>query len=807
MNVTKLGLYDPHLSAQAHGHAHGHAHGLAAVTGARPHASSLTSSDSDSGGEDDRDESRKRRRPMNVTCEACKQRKVKCDRARPSCGWCSRNDHPCEYKERKKPGLRAGYGRELEGRLDRLESLLQEQGRQLAAHLAEACTISSAVSSNPHIPKSSAQGQGLTPQGQTVASYEAQAVAFDEETAFQQPTIDPNLRSSVSGHASSQYASGQQNIPDQQMAPPQSHYTPSAHSHALPSPHSATGYQGTPVFPEHSTILPPYDLLYSLVDLFFKHINTWLPLLDRKTTLDTLFGSSSLDEADRVLLHGIVAATLRFSQDPRLTPESRQHYHDTSKQRVQLFGLENSNIRALQALIILALDVTGSTNGPPAWNLLALISRSMVQLGLAAESTSTLASPMYPSIATLRASVLPEPKSWIEDEERRRLFWSVYLLDRYATIATAFEFALDEKEVDRRLPCRDDLFAANKPVETRWFRPPERPRYTTGMAETHGHFSYHCELVAILGHIHQFLKRPIDIGSLTDVEQWQGSYRSLDSDLNAWHFSLPDEFANITRLLKSNMPAKNTSCGWVMLHAAYCLAVIRLNSSAAYPSQTSPIFSSSYSAMQRCLSAVEHLRQLCHFVKLSGLLDRCGPPFAFTVWVGARVMLVHGSTMDHKVDPDVDFFVTTLAEMGVYYPVAKRYSDILSAVLGEYRQSQRTSGVTGEMVTPSTVKILADMRRCAYDLDFLISHQAHTAAVRSYHPTRVNTPAPNELEYLDVFDLFNFPRLPMTQEGVENGHSQSLDQAAPQDLAALNAAMIPNFAVPNPEADWLFHTN
>ncbi len=441
--------------------------------------------------------------------------------------------------------------------------------------------------------------------------------------------IDPSLRPGPSRHGSLQY---QQATSDQHMNQ-QNQYTPSAYSlPTLTSPHSATGTQ---VYNEISAMLPPYDLLYSLVDLYFKHINTWLPLLDRKTTLDTLFGASTLDEADRVLLHAIVATTLRFSQDPRLTPDGRQHYHDTSKQRVQLFGLENSNVRALQALVILALDVTGTTNGPPAWNLLALISRSMVQLGLAVESGSVLASPMYPSIATLRASVLPEPKSWIEDEERRRLFWAVYLLDRYATIATAFEFALDEKEVDRRLPCREDLFAANKSVETRWFRPPERHRYATGMVvgDTHGYFSYHCELMAILGQIHQFLKRSVDIGSLQDVEQWQGSYRALDSDLNAWHFSLPDDFANITRLLKSNVPAKNTNCGWLMLHAAYCLTVIRLNSSAAYPSQSSPIFSSSYSAMQRCLSAVENLRQLCRFVKLSGLLDKVGPPFAFSIWV------------------------------------------------------------------------------------------------------------------------------------------------------------------------------
>jgi Fungal Zn(2)-Cys(6) binuclear cluster domain len=56
-------------------------------------------------------------RPLSVSCEKCKERKVKCDRGQPSCGWCLRNNKLCEYKERKKPGLRAGYGRELEARL------------------------------------------------------------------------------------------------------------------------------------------------------------------------------------------------------------------------------------------------------------------------------------------------------------------------------------------------------------------------------------------------------------------------------------------------------------------------------------------------------------------------------------------------------------------------------------------------------------------------------------------------------------------------------------------------------------------
>ena len=57
MNATKLELYD-----NASG-----SNGLANYMGAHPRATSITPSDSDSGADDDRDGSRKRKRPMNVT--------------------------------------------------------------------------------------------------------------------------------------------------------------------------------------------------------------------------------------------------------------------------------------------------------------------------------------------------------------------------------------------------------------------------------------------------------------------------------------------------------------------------------------------------------------------------------------------------------------------------------------------------------------------------------------------------------------------------------------------------------------------
>lgn len=239
--------------------------------------------------------------------------------------------------------------------------------------------------------------------------------------------------------------------------------------------------------------------------------------------------------------------------------------------------------------------------------------------------------------------------------------------------------------------------------------------------------------------------------------------------------------------------------------------IIRLHSSAAYPTTRSPIFTPSYSASQQCLTAVENIGSLCEYVKSSNLVPKLGPPFAFSVWVAARVLLVHGCTIDHQLNPLIQQLVAVLSEMGTYWRVAERYATLLQRVLDEYADSLRgPAGVNGERVTPSTVKILADMRRCAFDLDFLISRQPkHQAAVgaRLASVTPARTPGANELEYLDVFDFFNVPRLPVSLDGPMSvpatmpGNDNSA-QMGLQDAVGSNEFNITNFMV-DANLDWL----
>jgi len=235
---------------------------------------------------------------------------------------------------------------------------------------------------------------------------------------------------------------------------------------------------------------------------------------------------------------------------------------------------------------------------------------------------------------------------------------------------------------------------------------------------------------------------------------------------------------------------------------------MRLHSSAAYPTTRSAIFTPSYSASTRCLSAASEISTLCSHIRAQNLTPYLGPPFAFSVWVAARLLLVHSSTISHTVDPAIHILVATLRDLGVYWPVASRYATLLQRVLDEFRESESQQLDAEKRVTPSTVKILADMRRTAFDLDFLISRQPRLPLSAAKSRDAVNAaraPAESELEYLDVFDFFNLPRLPLASEMAGEGVGVNGDNTA-GDGGLGSEFNITNFMI-DADADWFMQAS
>ncbi|PHH61261.1 hypothetical protein CDD81_639 [Ophiocordyceps australis] len=727
------------------------------ATDARPacaaedEANSMPSNDEGGSSEDDTahmgpasaGSKRKRTTPkyQKTSCELCKARKVN-----------------CVYLERQKPGSRIGFTLELESKVNRVDALLQTLWRRVEDHIAH-----DHVHSLHHPPRP----QTLSP-----------AISSSNDGLLPPPSdlVRAQLRPSATPLSHASFSSPSWRGPDSH------HEGLAASSSAGPRPLACTtnpplmvpGTDATPSLLRHSSLLPggpdlpPHDMVYTLVDLYFKHCNTWCPILDRKSTFGALFGSTSLVEVDRILLHAIVATTLRFLHDPRLTPDARTRQHAVSKQVIMTYATEHVNIAALKALVILALDELGTSNGPRGWNLLSLLAQNVRHLGLCNETRTYLsAAPQdLPHTASTRRVAVGPPESWIEDEGRRRLCWMVYLLDRYATVATTFDFSLDDRAMRRLLPCSYDLFSRNVPVETRSVHLCDQDcQQRIDRPENLGSFSHHCEMLRILSRVHNFLKVPIDHSTAMGMTGWRRTYRSLDAALDSWLQGLPSEYSRISALCHSD-PASRVA-NWFMLHSAYVTSVVRLHSAAAYPSVRSPLMPPSHYAMQRCLSAVQSLRDITQDVYEANGLDLLGPPFAFALWVAARLLVVHAAAVGCPVDGKVDFFIDMLSYVGQYWEVAKKYARILARVVERGRQ--------GDMTSFST------MRREAYDL-VNVSAESRQSVLEEPLCKAV---ALSELDGIDVFDFFNYPKV--TGLGAQ---SQAGPMVQPQGL-------------PDAESDWL----
>lgn len=764
---------------------------------------------------------------QKTSCELCKTRKVKCDRAEPACSWCARHNRPCVYLKRQPPGSRTRINAELEAKVNRIDELLRALGRRVEEHIAHDHASSrggggSASFTDAQSPSTASQtlsspASNLRPDtasvlgsfnGSSDAHRPSSTRLFDgDQTPRSQSASmiwQSNNDSAVDngshiGNAKSNNnnSNGNSNTPSNDtIGGPNDNRSLSS---------GILGYQRHPSLRSLKAELPPHDMLYTLVDLYFKHCNTWCPILDRKTIFGTFFGATSLDEQDRVLLHAIVTTTLRFSKDARLTPELRDYYHSSSKQVVRLYAMDHVTIPALRALVIVSLDEFGTSNGPRAWNMLAMVAQNVKQLGLCDEvsvylSPSTLDVPQGASMNRLAATLRPD--SWIEDEGRRRLCWVVYLLDRYATIGAASpHFLLEDDKMRRFLPCSYDLFSKNVPVQTRSSVAclavggiaavdacTSDAGGTSGIlnkVEHMGSFSYHCELLRILSSIHEFLRTPVDITSSGDMARWRNTYQALDATLDGWLRGLPSEFSKISALCHSD-PASRVS-NWFMLHSAYVTAVVRLHSAVAYPITRSTLFMPSQVANQRCLSAVHSLADIAHDLREANGLDLLGPPFAFSLWVAASCLLVHASTAEgNSIDSRIDVFIDTLRYVGQHWEVASNYAAILARVVQRARHGEIT---------------LAGMRRSAFDLQALTS----TTRQSGSEPMSTHMASLCELDSIEVFTFFMYPRMPEPPQVALGGlgaHNGSMSNIWSPQLSGLSGGVYRSAAHNVAKPDW-----
>ncbi|KAH6658149.1 fungal-specific transcription factor domain-containing protein [Truncatella angustata] len=624
-----------------------------------------------------------------VRCETCKMKRAKCDGGYPTCGWCQRRNVLCEYRD-KTAGSGAGFGKGIEQRMNKPEYLLGSLEDKCQSECGGVPNISGSDVMDPSfiavqmICDDSAPNpwdSNLTGTSQVERALYVQTPSAHTISALGKSLYLPPLSNSTRSNSFEPSMSFASISPLTQTSttPPNFTTQESASTWSvfqLPGP-DAIQIQDQLLIDGD---LPPRNILYTLINLYFEHINTWCPILQKEPILIMLLSLSTLNETDQVLLHAIVAISLRYFTDTSLNDGKKEQYYKVSKDKVLLFCIHNSSLKTLQALLILALDLYWGCSKLGGWNITTIITRTATQLGLTVENTSFLASPYSIFLDDLRPMTLPDSQTFVENESRRRLFWMIYILDRYVAMETSFDFALNDEQIRRRLPCHDEFWIKNHWVETKWFQAryssETLPDHIPNQHENLGAFSYHVELFGILSEICRFLKDPIDITFADSAERWQRRYEELDILLMSWQFSLPTEYRNISEkhLEASDQPL---DCIWIMLQATYCTATIQLHSSAIRHITNGSSFGSLSDANHSCFCAVEDIATLAVSALGNGLLTRLGPPLAFSLYIAARHLLIHGRALEQKPSSQAAILVNTLREIGRYWTVAVRYLELL----------------------------------------------------------------------------------------------------------------------------------
>ncbi|OAX79502.1 hypothetical protein ACJ72_06178 [Emergomyces africanus] len=254
----------------------------------------------------------------------------------------------------------------------------------------------------------------------------------------------------------------------------------------------------------------------SLFELFQLHFSTTLPFLHPTTFLAQIRQLSSSNSAQQdgqpsgdhaqspvpasepspLILLGVLALTARFH--PQLT-----HYHSppspvapcnplvasdfyANALRSRLSGIDgadltSADISRVQALLMLSLHEWGMCRGKNAWVYLGMASRLAQAMGLSFElendqlSHKTIQPGMLNPEVEQRDQKGQNSDDVIEQETRRRTFWSCFMLDRYLSSGKYRPRMIRVEDVEIQLPS-DNAFAFGERVKTSRLYDGAKPR-------------------------------------------------------------------------------------------------------------------------------------------------------------------------------------------------------------------------------------------------------------------------------------------------------------------------------------------
>ncbi|KAJ2894365.1 fungal specific transcription factor [Zalerion maritima] len=447
---------------------------------------------------DDANEAKRRR--IARACDMCRKKKIKCDGKLPACTHCTNYKTECVFtqvEKKRNPPKGAKYIEGLENRLGRMESLLRLSGllgdddgatdlgtleKKLAEKKQESRQASQAATSNPTSPSqatSGADGPASTPRS-SLASPEP--VTKEEKRNSLGPP-DNNHANSGSHSHNHKHATVEEEDEEEVEAlsemlcslvtnqSGETRYIGSSSGFSIFSPkgiqwvNNKTGDNSFQAMISNVSMddhkwsnwrpevfgdlfsrpvyrpLPPRPEAMSLLKDFFENFNCMFPLFHQPTFMHLVDRQYSNDPYEGsgwwASLNVALAVAHRLRVMSNLVPaDEDDKAWAYMKNAIGVFAeltMRNTDLLSVQALLGMALFMQGTPNPQPSFLLIAAAIRLSHSIGLHKRCTGFNLNP-------------------IEIEQRKRVFWIAYMLDKDLCLRSGRPPAQDDDDMNVDLP-------------------------------------------------------------------------------------------------------------------------------------------------------------------------------------------------------------------------------------------------------------------------------------------------------------------------------------------------------------------
>ncbi|KAG2188954.1 hypothetical protein INT44_004096 [Umbelopsis vinacea] len=608
--------------------------------------------------------SQSKRQRVSRACDLCRRKKIKCDGTIPICGNCQAFNLNCGYKDTTKKlkciqrGPPKGYIEAIENRLHRMETLLgtlaqgdDPRSQALIAELnAPLETIHGELirtrpmrrQLNEDDPESSPDtpSLSLTDLPHSVQELDSPLTVDQVNDSLGNLTIDDGGQMRYLGKSSGFYMLQNSRL---------FHHGAFHFGARLVKRHPAKN--GSQLEILNPLEMPPPDLAQHLIDLYFKYFYPTLPILHKKSFMEKLNSEDEDNKPSPLLLNAIFAIASRISPDERVRedPTMPDTAGEIFFERAKFLLDQECDIvstSAIQALLLLSSHQHGAIK----------TSRSWIYNGMAFRMAQTLGLNHNCDNWNIPAS---------EREERKRVFWCCFIVDRYTSAGFGRSTVIDERDLDATFPTEEDDPNDDSPPVLEYIR------HAVRLSDILGH---------ILRDIYSVKGRQLALTMAPDA-----IIANLDKALNSWYSSLPKSLKYKPPSCRVGEKAPAPPLPVAQLHMTYYTALILLHRP-FIPGPSQPRAPTSFPSLQICTSAAYSILDIVENLLSNGQLRFTLNYAIFHVFTAGTLFVnnaaVPDSYLTFEAKISINKIMRGLDDIESSWTAAARYSNILGELAG-----------------------------------------------------------------------------------------------------------------------------